>query len=208
MQLVDEEIHCHVWHDLAPGHLKSAELIPHTLGLYPEVPAEISKADNGKPFLSNSSWQVSVSHSRRLAVVVLNNARPIGCDVEFYKPRRFTRISHSYFHPNESKAVDTALDTMSCFYGLWTLKEAYGKAVGTGLSGTLGRDFSEVIQSIALDRDIHGPQKVRLVRTQAMPGYGFLWGKITPDCAIAIAVETCRLDWTFHCWHHREATRV
>lgn len=206
MQLPKNEIHCHVWHDLTRQQLTSAHLMPHTLALYPDISGEISKASNGKPFLSNSCCQISVSHSRQLAVVAISSDAPLGCDIEFHKARRFRSISQSFFHPNEAAAMDSAIDTMSLFYGLWTLKEAYGKAIGTGMSRSLGRDFSEVIQSIPSDSSIDDPEEARLVRVPSLPEFGFLGGLITPDCSMAIAIETCRTDWRLTCLHHEAAS--
>lgn len=202
MTLADNEIHCHIWHDLPREQLRSAKLIPRTLELYPDVSDEIRQTDKGKPYLCNSSYQVSVAHCLRLAVVVLTRSSPIGCDIEYYKPRRFARISQSYFHANEAAAINKAASPMPLFYGLWTLKEAYGKAVGTGMTGTLGRDFSDIIQNIAWNSCVVEREAISLVHTPRIPGYGFCAGNITPDCSIALAIETGRQAWMFRCLNH------
>lgn len=208
MQLAKYEIHCHVWHDLARQQLKSAYLIPRTLALYPDISGEIRKASDGKPFLSDSCCQINISHSRQLAVVAMSSAAPLGCDIEFHKTRRFTRISQSYFHPNEGAAIERAFDSMALFYALWTVKEAYGKAVGIGMSGTLGRDFSKVIEGIPLNSNIDELEDVSLVRVPSLPEHGFLRGQLAPECSLAIAIETRRPDWRFVCRHHYEAASL
>lgn len=208
MQLAKDEIHCHVWHDLDRQQLKSTYLIPQTLALYPDISGEIRKASDGKPFLSNSGCQISVSHSRQLAVVAMTSAAPLGCDIEFHRTRRFTRIGQSYFHANEASALERAFDSMALFYSLWTVKEAFGKAIGTGMSGALGRDFSKVIEGIPTGSNIDEMEDVRLVRVPDLPEHGFLGGQLAPDFSLAIAVETRRPDWRFCCWHHYEAALV
>lgn len=208
MQLAKHEIHCHVWHDLTRQQQKSAYLIPRTLALYPDISGEIRKASDGKPFLADSDCHISISHSRQIAVVAMSSAAPLGCDIEFHKTRRFTRISQSYFHPNEDAAIERAFDSMALFYAIWTVKEAYGKAVGTGIGGTLGRDFSKVIEGISLDSNIAELEDVSLVRVPSLPEHGFLGGQLAPECSLAIVLKTRRPDWRFNCWHHYEAALV
>lgn len=202
MALADNEIHCHIWRDLAREQLRSAKLIPRTLAFYPELTGDIRQTDKGKPYLSNSCCQVSIAHSGRLAVVVLTRSSLIGCDIEYYKERKFTRISQSYFHENEASAINNAACPMPLFYGLWTLKEAYGKAIGTGMSGILGQDFSHVIEDTSWNSTVAEQESITLIHIQDIPGYGFHTGIITPECAIAIAVQTCSPIWTFKCLSH------
>lgn len=202
MWLADNEIHCHIWRDLTRGQSRGAKLIPRTLEFYPGVSGEIRQTDTGKPYLSNSCYQVSISHSGDLAVVILTRSSSVGCDIEYYKPRSFKRISDSYFHANEAVAIDNAACAMPVFYGLWTLKEAYGKAVGTGMSGTLSQDFSDVIENIPGNSSVVEREAISLVHIPNIPGYGFFGGTITPDCSIAIVVETDRPAWTLKCLNH------
>lgn len=102
---------------------------------------ELVVSDKGKPQLLHSDgWQFNLSHSHDVAVLAITRHVQLGVDLE-YKPRemRALPIARSYF----SEAEITLLESLpenevnECFLSLWTLKEAYLKAVGSGLSGSL-----------------------------------------------------------------------
>ena len=56
-------------------------------------------------------------------------------DVEYWQPRDFTALAAYAFGPREREAV--ALDGISAFYQIWTLREAMAKATGEGLIATI-----------------------------------------------------------------------
>jgi 4'-phosphopantetheinyl transferase len=104
---------------------------------------------HGKPLLSDpapSSVPLSfnLSHSGGQAVVAVRaGAAAIGVDIESHRPgRRFAALAERYFSSEEVRALSAvhAEARSERFYDLWTLKEAYLKARGTGLQLPLG-DF-------------------------------------------------------------------
>ncbi len=79
----------------------------------------------------------NLSHSHGRAVLAVSRTPELGIDIEFTgRKRRVTQIAHRYFAEQELQAL-LALphsDQPLCFYELWSLKEAYIKARGLGLS--------------------------------------------------------------------------
>lgn len=99
------------------------------------------KNDYGKPSISNSSLSIplcfNISHTDGLVVMAVTLDQEIGVDVE-YLPRlgKMLEIASSFFSPIEMKQLlDLPPEKQEHrFFDLWTLKEAYIKACGMGLS--------------------------------------------------------------------------
>ncbi|WP_088894043.1 4'-phosphopantetheinyl transferase family protein [Leptolyngbya ohadii] len=91
----------------------------------------------GKPFLNESPVSFNLAHSgdRALYAVVLNHA--IGVDIEQLRSvEHIKQIVSRYFAPEEQQAfqlLDPAQQQIAFFRG-WTAKEAFLKAIGSGLS--------------------------------------------------------------------------
>lgn len=83
----------------------------------------------------------SLSHSRGYAALALARATTaIGVDVEWLAPRDFPSLAELAFCPAEAAHLASLQDpAMACalFYELWTLKEAFAKALGLPLADAL-----------------------------------------------------------------------
>ncbi len=81
--------------------------------------------------------RVNLSHTRGLVAVALANGHDIGIDVEWHARSGLTLdIADRYFAPAEVAALHR-MDSTQLHDGLfafWTLKEAFNKAIGLGLS--------------------------------------------------------------------------
>lgn len=116
---------------------------------------------SGKPILSSApELHFSLSHSGQWIALAVSCEAPIGIDIEQpRKPRDFLRIARHYFHADECALLEsppTELLPMH-FYRLWTMKEAFFKARGTGISEGLGRiNFAgfHLGQGVSFDRDL------------------------------------------------------
>ena len=98
----------------------------------PALP-EISRTELGKPsFPAYPALHFSISHTRGLAVVLLSD-RTCGVDTERRRPLR-EKVAARVFSPGEQAALQAAEDPDMLFTRLWTLKEAYVKAIGIGVS--------------------------------------------------------------------------
>ena len=102
----------------------------------------IRKDEHGKPFLINSTAQISISHSFPIASAMIDLNGPCGIDVEW--PReKMVNIQHKFLHSSELayRGNETAL----CI--IWAAKEAIYKRYGKKRLS-----FKEHI-SILLDED-------------------------------------------------------
>ena len=116
---------------------------------------EFEYYESGKPGLPARSnpggISFNISHSRSLALCAVGVKGEVGVDVEYVRrvigaekilERFFSPGEREYYHLSPGIAKDRS------FMSLWTIKEAYSKAVGTGIrSGMKDLDFSPVITS-------------------------------------------------------------
>ena len=145
------------------------------LGFYLDMPPggirfEYNK--HGKPALpaeaNPKSLRFNLSHSRSLALCAVTVRGEIGIDVEY--PRRVLRaekILERFFSEAEREYYRSRRETEKerAFMGLWTIKEAYSKALGKGLSSQLRDiDLSPALSDGATSRvSVHtdnGPEEI------------------------------------------------
>ncbi|MEP3046461.1 MAG: 4'-phosphopantetheinyl transferase superfamily protein [Roseibium sp.] len=100
--------------------------------------------DHGKPELicrpDGPKVRVNISHTRGLAAVALTLENDIGVDVEWrQRNARVEDLAKRMFAESERQLVQNASDNekQNVFLTFWTLKEAYVKAIGKGLSQPL-----------------------------------------------------------------------
>lgn len=100
---------------------------------------------HGKPCLPAApSLQFNLTHTKGLAALAVTTNTPIGIDVEYLsRVANVVKLTERYFARAEIEDLYQlpVADWNNRFYDLWTLKEAYLKACGTGLKTPL-RDFS------------------------------------------------------------------
>ncbi|HWV14547.1 MAG TPA: 4'-phosphopantetheinyl transferase superfamily protein [Cellvibrio sp.] len=108
----------------------------------PPQSLQLKTAEKGKPFLAgaNTPIQFNLSHCNQVAVLVIGWQAALGVDIESTTRNRSQReIAARYFHPLElaqlEKLDNPAHNTH--FFRLWTLKEAFFKATGEGISAGL-----------------------------------------------------------------------
>ncbi len=126
------------------------------LGSYLNIPpgdVAFEYSEHGKPAIASESGQKEISfnlsHSRNLALCAVSAKGEVGIDVEYIRPiLRPEKILERFFSPGEREYFRSRPETMrsKAFMSLWTIKEAYSKAVGTGFSSNLKNlDFSPVL---------------------------------------------------------------
>jgi len=121
------------------------DLLRRTLSKYADLrPADWRFATNeyGKPSIENSDPQLralsfSLSHTRGCVACAVTSKAPLGVDVEqIDQSQRVQEIADRYFSENEAAWLKQCSDQLRNvrFAELWTLKEAFLKAAGAGLS--------------------------------------------------------------------------
>lgn len=100
------------------------------------------KTETGKPYAKGLPVEFNISHSGDIVVCVVDD-KPVGIDIEKIRPldlkvakRTCTDeelISLFGHTPTEQDfAYTTDHEILTCFFKLWTAKEAYGKCIGVG----------------------------------------------------------------------------
>ncbi|MFT6157019.1 4'-phosphopantetheinyl transferase family protein [Zhongshania sp.] len=151
-------------------YLVSRALLRTVLADYCSLaPEKISFCVNayGKPELSNSDEQGAIqfntAHTSGLTVCVVTRGNDIGVDVESRaESRSVLNMADDYFSVLELQALNSRADDqqLDYFYRYWTLKEAYIKARGEGLSIPL-HDFSVVLDEQGAFTSFVGPEADR-----------------------------------------------
>lgn len=120
-------------------------ILKKLLSLYLDTPPQFIRFghnQHGKPHLiqptHDTSLQFSTSHSQGLALIVVARQRNLGVDLESIQSLPEIDALLSRWFPRSEAMILQNLATQEkhlAFYRLWTLKEAYLKALGQGLGG-------------------------------------------------------------------------
>ncbi len=131
----------------------------------------------GIPFVG-----INLSHTHGMVAVAMTLDREIGVDVEWIRRAAPLEIMDRFFAPSERATVMAAPPQVrsDLFYDIWTMKEAYMKATGQGLSLDPG--------SFAVELDPAGLQLLPPDQTVAMTWF-FHRFSIEPDHVGAIALH-------------------
>lgn len=125
----------------------------------------ITKNEHGKPYFQDvKGIEFNISHSGDYVAVMIGDTK-LGVDIQIIRPVR-ERVVHKMCNEAERSFVFGSDDADRAFIRLWTLKESYVKAIGTGMSfpmSTVNFDMqnanSEIVgkisncQGIFLNRD-------------------------------------------------------
>jgi 4'-phosphopantetheinyl transferase len=144
----------------------------------------------GKPSLvchgsTPEGLEFNVSHTNGLVAVAITIGRQVGIDVE-----ELTRIPldpklHRFFAHAEAKALEALpqAEQTSQFLAYWTLKEAYLKACGTGLSVPL--------DSFAIHLEMNKPPTIEFSPTALDDASSWQFAQFdpTPRHRIALAIR-------------------
>lgn len=128
-------------------------ILRQLLGNYLQIhPCDIKFAysDRGKPYLADSQHhqlQFNLSHSQDYALYGFTYNNSIGVDIEHLRDMPDAlKIAQRFFSPGEYQLLQNTApaEQATVFFTLWTAKEAYLKAVGTGLAGSLNQIEIEI----------------------------------------------------------------
>jgi hypothetical protein len=113
------------------------------------------------------------SHSAgHAAILNWSDSRRAGVDLEIHTPRRFASLAHFGYAPAEAEALEarTGPNQLRLFYALWTLKEAFAKALGMPLLAAL-RECSFEVGDDALYGTIPGGAAWSARVFEPLPGF-------------------------------------
>jgi 4'-phosphopantetheinyl transferase len=148
----------------------------------------------GKPFL-DAPIRFNITHSKELALVAIAHQRNVGVDLESIRAMKdIEKIANRFFSASESTELAglEEVEQLQAFFRCWTLKEAWIKATGDGLSQPT-ESFD-----VAFGRD--GP--VRLLNVEGKPEEPNRWQLLgllpAPGYIGALAVEG--QEWELRCF--------
>jgi 4'-phosphopantetheinyl transferase len=95
-----------------------------------------------KPGIINKALEFNLSHSKDLAVYAFNWDQKLGVDLEYVQPMpNMAGFAELYFSPRETAFINalSGSEKEQAFFKLWTGKEAFLKANGSGLTEPLNQ---------------------------------------------------------------------
>ena len=109
------------------------------------------KDSYGKPYLVDSPYSISISHSKDLTAVVASPML-VGVDIQYLVPK-ISRIARKFVSIEEYKLIPPRHELMY-YHFIWGAKESLYKAYGKGQLNFINHIY---VQSIVKDgRDMHG----------------------------------------------------
>lgn len=112
---------------------------------------EISEGEHGKPQIDG--FYFNLSHSGNMVLCAVSE-NPVGCDIEkIEKPT--LRIAKRFFTENENTYLEKFEENQKAeeFFRLWTMKEAYVKMTGEGLTSSLKEFEIQIDDQIQIYRN-------------------------------------------------------
>lgn len=116
----------------------------------------------GKPALGLGAWdkplEFNLSHSKDLVLYIFSRDHRVGIDIEYIRPMPdLDDFTEQFFSPRETEILKSLSDEKKyeAFFRLWTCKEAFLKAHGSGLMTPLSH------VEISLEAD--GPGLLRAI---------------------------------------------
>ena len=110
----------------------------------------------GKPALAHDTdLRFNLSHSQDWALLAVTEGREVGVDLEFLRQDlNPLEVAPSVFSPEECAALENLPEPerLAAFYGYWTRKEAFIKALGLGFT----RDTREFTVTLEPEQTLEG----------------------------------------------------
>lgn len=136
------------------SYLVTHALLRCALSSYVDVDAsswQFFVGKHGKPELvpveDQPNFTFNITHTQKLSACAISVNRSVGIDAEYIKRQNnLEAIALRMFAEKELLHLDASKNRQQDFYCLWTLREAYVKALGVGLSGS-GEQFYFDIRS-------------------------------------------------------------
>ncbi|MGG7609336.1 4'-phosphopantetheinyl transferase family protein [Streptomyces sp. ZG43] len=179
--------------DVRARFLASRLLLKYAAGAVLEArPADIDLAykPGGRPYLRGCDQvDISLSHTADLLVVGITRRGWIGVDAELSdRQLRGSAVERQICTPHETELLARAGETErnAALVRLWTLKEAYSKAIGQGLRFR----FTEFGFA-------PGAVRVQVLRPDGTPGSGDEWSFCTWSVAGRYTVSLALVDFGF-----------
>ena len=177
------------------------KILASYLGIAPEA-IQFQYSAKGKPSLAmdgektalNFTLNFNISHSQGFGLYGFTRDRLIGVDIEYINSQtEVNQIAQRYFSDREYELMKTLspLEQKIAFFRGWTAKEAYLKAIGSGIG-----DIAEVEVALSPQQQL-SLLSIRGDR-QAASQWSLVEVEVDPEYQGAAAVEGH--NWQLSCW--------
>lgn len=153
----------------------------------------------GKPVLADvdnqDRLQFNLSHSQGLAVYAIACNREIGIDLEQIRPfPNAEEIAKRFFSVREFTEISilSPEQQQTAFFKTWTCKEAYLKATGDGLAGSLNQ-----VEVMVTPGE---PVRLLSIRGNSQIASGWSLYELKPASDYIAALAVAGQDWNLTCW--------
>ena len=181
--------------EAAHQYLVAHGMLRSVLSRYADIPPadwQFTYGEHGRPEIANPAYvslRFNLTHTAGLIACVIVRDRACGIDAEHCIARRhILGVARRMFSAQEYEALERAGDDarLEGFYTGWTLREAYVKARGIGIS----------FPTRKLDFTVRGEGDISLSQAPDIDGSGDDWQfrlvRPTADHLMAVAVELGR----------------
>ena len=160
----------------AAGRWLARRVLAHRLGRA-EAEIELTVDAHGRPSLATGGIDFNLSHAGSCVVIALSAVR-VGIDVEsLQRTRDGPSIARRFFSPAEAAAVEASAagERERTFFRIWVRKEAFVKALGTGIATGFGRfDVGTGAGAALVAARIEGVEAAEWTIADFDPGAGHL----------------------------------
>ncbi|MDR0756614.1 MAG: 4'-phosphopantetheinyl transferase superfamily protein [Tannerella sp.] len=140
----------------------------------------IAYHDNGSPYLPESDCNISISHTRGYAAVILDCTHVAGIDIE-YRSERVQRIKSRFLHESESDRLNNA--STDALLICWSAKETAFK-----MTGRRTADFRKDIRVLPFElSEASGCVDVKETLTEASTVYRIKYA-VTPAYVVTYGI--------------------
>lgn len=174
------------------SYLVSHALVRHALSQYLDIQASewtFTRNENGKPILVLPPGMPAISfnltHTEGLSACIITLDRTCGIDAENTDRKSDHEAVAKRMFAQEELALLGKEDVQWTFFHYWTLREAYLKALGTGLSGS-SKDFYFDISADGMSAEIQYRDGQQADDT----GWQLRIYEPTPEHVLAVACES------------------
>jgi 4'-phosphopantetheinyl transferase len=127
--------------------------------------------EHGKPHLNGIKKNISISHTKRFAGVIMNDKKFVGIDLEIISPR-IEKISHRFLNDAEKSRLKNQ-NRLEQLYILWGAKECAFKIYAEG-----GVDFKEMLEVKKFDYADKGRTIITLKKNNISHKFPVWWEKM------------------------------
>ena len=137
--------------------------------------------ENGKPFLKDNSFQISISHTKGTVAVIVHPTKEVGIDVEKIS-NKIIGLQHKFLNNIEIQDIDKQNETFHLLL-YWCAKEVIYKMINQN-----GVDFSNHLHISAFEPKLQGQFSGKETKSEKQENFTFEY-RIKKDFILVWSVK-------------------